>query len=380
MRTESGGCLQGGCTIKLQAHGTPARPNIIQVITAPDGGGAERLVRELNRQLPAYGVDSRAVFLTNPNKIALSRREICLGLRSPRSPIAPIKLHRYIGNLAHARLSAIHAHLTHPLYYTAMGLAGGIRRLLYTEHNTHNRRRNIPMMRRMEQKIYRRYDAIICISEGTKTSLERWLADEAVCRRLRVIYNGSRLFSYKAHRQFTPGNLRVVSIGSLTRKKGFDTAIEAIAQIRSIVSEYQIVGAGPEKHLLQKLVHEKGLNDIVRFAGWSENVESYLHNAHVQLIPSRWEGFGLVVVEGLSTGLPIVAFDVPGLHEVLKNTPSARLVRPGAASALSEELKNIHHGFVNGVDYAEEARKRSEQYSMDRMIAAYARLYRRILK
>jgi len=67
-----------------------------------------------------------------------------------------------------------------------------------------------------------------------------------------------------------------------------------------------LIGEGPKRKQLEKLIHQEQLQSKVRLLGWFGNIEEYLHAADIQFIPSLWEGFGLVAVEGVSTGLAVV--------------------------------------------------------------------------
>ena len=89
--------------------------------------------------------------------------------------------------------------------------------------------------------------------------------------------------------------------------------------LKSLISSYTIVGSGPDLEKLQYLSKACGVQDIVNFVGWSDNPGEYYRNSDILLIPSHWEGFGLVAVEGMSTGLPIIASNVEGLNEVVSS-------------------------------------------------------------
>src|SRR5690606_23220413 len=120
---------------------------------------------------------------------------------------------------------------------------------------------------------------------------------------------------------------RLVSVGSLSSKKNFETSVRAISVLREYVSSYTIIGEGPERKNLERIISDYKLEDVVKLVGWSDSIEPYLSEADIQIIPSLWEGFGLVAVEGMSTGLSIVASNVAGLREVVDpRSPAVTLV------------------------------------------------------
>ena len=351
--------------------------HVIHIITSPTGGGAELLVRELNKKLPEYGISSTAIFLTNKDQTELSENEISFDLSSVRSPLAPFKIQKYLRKYS-PECTIVHCHLTYPLYYLSMPSIANHFLKIYTEHNTYNKRRKVSLLRPLEKVIYKQYDKIICISQATHSMLLQWIGNEfSYCAD--VINNGARLFDFKASRVRDSDGVRLVSVGSLTQQKGFDIALQAVSKVQCPVSRYVIIGKGAEKEWLEKQAASLGLSDVVNFVGWCDDIESWLHESDLMLIPSRWEGFGLVSVEGLSSGLPLVASNVPGLNEILNDLDAARLVEPGNPSSMAEAIDSLWSQYNQLDQLAIEARKRAEMYSLDVMTQEYAKAYHEVL-
>lgn len=113
--------------------------------------------------------------------------------------------------------------------------------------------------------------------------------------------------------------------------------------------------------------------------GWSDDIEAHLHATDIQLIPSQWEGFGLVAVEGMSTGLPVVASNVDGLREVLAEpNPSVTLVNhPESVDewvlAIRKAIADIHK--KGAVSLAYSSRKQAEKFTLDQMAERYLGVY-----
>lgn len=355
--------------------------NIIHIITSPQGGGAELLVREINRQLLDDNINSEAVYFTNPDNLKLQANEYCLNLDSPRSINAIISLRNYIkSRLKYNSKIILHSHLSWPLYYTVISTIGFNCKLVYTEHSTYNKRREYKILKNLEKIIYRQYDKVICISEGVKQSLNDWLNDKHIYNKYRVIYNGSRLFNKKPSRRLrTDNKISVISIGSLAKHKGFHISIRAISQIRSQIHKYHIIGEGPERESLDKLIQKYDLSDIVELHGWVDNVEPYLHDSDISIIPSLWEGFGLVAIESLSAGLPVIASNVPGLNEIFgEEDCPAILIERGNVSELIQAIQVFQSKLIKGIDYRHTAITCANKFSLERMMGRYALLYREI--
>lgn len=353
--------------------------SVIHVAPAPDGGGAERLVRELTARLPAHGVQAQAIFYHNPRGVELTARECSLELRSVRglSALGSVRNALRERGVEHGSY-LVHGHLTWPLYHLALlrdQIAGP---LVFTEHNTYNRRRKNLWFRPLERIVYRRYERLVAISEGARESLSGWLGELDLSASICTIENGSRMLPLHQRKSWSGGPVRLVSVGSLSLQKGFDVALRAILGLGDRVERYTIVGEGPERERLKTLVEELGLQDKVRIVGYCNDVMPYLHEADLGVISSRWEGFGLVAVEALSTGLPLVASDVPGLRDVVADCDATVLALPEDAAELENRLRYAIDHLVGRGDIAVAARVRAEQFGINTMVARYANLYKRM--
>ncbi|WP_152207594.1 glycosyltransferase family 4 protein [Marinobacter changyiensis] len=356
---------------------------VLSFISSPSGGGAELLVRELHKIYKSKGFSSR-VFYFNGILRDLDSDEQIMGVRT-RDPLNIFRIRREIKKelLFVDKKLIVHAHLTWPFFYVALaslGLKNVI--FIYTEHNTTNRRRRVPFLKYLERFFYSRYSRIICISEGVFSSLASWVGN-ILQKRLTIVPNGSRIFSFRS-RPALKGRLpRLVSVGSLTYKKNFITLIRALSYVTDEFERYIIVGEGPERLRLEKLVREFDLEGKVSLVGWSDSIETYLQDADIQLIPSLWEGFGLVAVEGMSTGLPIVASNLDGLREVLDpSSISVELVDnfedPEAWNAAIRRL--IVRAEEKGLAVlASSARNQAEKFNMDTMASGYLNVYQELL-
>ncbi|WP_111640052.1 glycosyltransferase [Marinomonas shanghaiensis] len=354
--------------------------NILHVITAPCGGGAEVLVRELVSRMNDNDVQSSALYFNTNSPCAKNlvlepnESSLNVGFRDPKAILLlrgvikkQLELH---DNLI------VHVHLIWPMLFVSLAVIGLPVKLVYTEHATSNSRRKYPLLRYIEKLFYRRFERVVCISAGTKLALDQWLGSKLAAKN-EVIFNGSRLYSVKVRR--CPNNtINFISIGSLVGHKGFDRTIRALAEWRNKDWQYLIVGEGHERHSLETLIATLELSDKIKLIGWSDQIEQHLHTADIQLVPSHYEGFGLAAVEGMSTGLPIIAANVSGLNEVLAGAGQAGYLVDNPDSD-SEWLDAIELGLTalqqNTEQVVQDARNNAEQFSLDRMVKNYKKAY-----
>ena len=356
------------------------RPTVVNVITRPSGGGAEFLVRHLHRYLQENQFESRLIFLESDGQ-PLETNEIALpyGVRSPANIWALRRLLRRL-KATHPKL-VVHAHLTWAQLFTVLASLGLGIPLVSTEHSTSNRRRLLPMFCYVERLFYSAFHEIICISAGVYASMTKWLGNQA-SERLHTIHNGARIYPMVCRPCLNGRKARLVSIGSLTEKKNFSTAIKAVGRVRDQIEKYVIIGCGEEHNKLATIIAEEELLDVVELVGWQADPSPWLCASDIQLIPSRWEGFGLVAVEGMSTGLPVIASDVDGLREVVACTGRGCLFIQDPLSA--EAWSNGITTMIDCVRADKEAEiprlahENASRFSLDVMCHSYAQTYKRV--
>lgn len=300
---------------------------IVNIISSIKGGGAEIIVNELHTRYLEKNLRSYVIYFTGKDKI-LKKNHYFLNL-NPRNPIGILYLRKILKKIAYRTNNEviIHAHLTWPFFFTILALLGIKNvKLFFTEHDTINKRRKIPFFYIIDRLFYSRYSSIICISKGVYSKLAEWVGIK-IKKKLKIVHNGSRLYSLSNRSSLKNRLPRLVSIGRLISKKNFSVTINAISEIKNEIECYKIIGEGSDRKKLEKLIKSLKLEKKVKLIGWTENVEKYLQEADIQLIPSEYEGFGLVAAEGMSTGLPVVASNIEGLKEVLgKPNPSVVLI------------------------------------------------------
>ena len=133
----------------------------------------------------------------------------------------------------------------------------------------------------------------------------------------------------------------LISVGRLVRRKSLDTVLAAMARCGMDHVHALLVGDGPEADNLKRQAVELGLADRVHFPGFvSAAVKSQLlANADIFVLPSLHEGFGIVYVEGMSAGLPVIAGRQGGQVDYLEDGKTGYLIETGDADTLAERLK-----------------------------------------
>lgn len=339
-------------------------------------GGSERHLLSLLPALAKVGVEPVFVGLDVPSPEGDRFYERLaapyLRLPSPRDvdPALAVRLSRTLRRL---RPDLVHTHLVHADVYGAFaGLP-----VVSTKHNDDPFRRG--PFRLVERLLARRARALIAITD----SLARFLVDEVglPAEKVRVVRYGldepPEPWAPNATVRIPEGARVLLVVGRLAEQKGIDVAVAAMPAIRAAHPEAVLVvlGEGP---LHDRLVAQAG--DGVFFAGKAGDVAEWLRRADVFVHPARWEGFGLVVLEAMLAGLPVVASRVSALPELVADGETGLLVPPDDPNALASAVVRLlgDRQLAARLGEAGLARARAE-FSVDRMARDTLAVYRAAL-
>jgi glycosyltransferase involved in cell wall biosynthesis len=132
---------------------------------------------------------------------------------------------------------------------------------------------------------------------------------------------------------------RIGTTARLDRQKGLDVLLEALPRIPDV--ELEIVGDGPERAALEALAIATGVADRVTFAGWSDHARDWLGRWDAFVLPSRYEGLPLAMLDAMLAELPVVAADVGSVREAVEDGSTGLLVPPDDAPALAAAVRRV---------------------------------------
>ena len=238
-----------------------------------------------------------------------------------------------------------------------------------------------------EQAILRRAKAIIVTS---KLYLESSAALAPWHDKVQVIPLGLGATSTSIQSCNWPKNtgivapLRLLAVGRLAYYKGHDILLHALAKIPAAV--LLLVGSGERESALKQLAQDLGIAARVRFAGAIDDAElaAAYASADVFCLPSieRSEAFGLVLLEAMRSGLPVVASAIPGsgVGHVVRDGETGLLVTAGDANALANALSRLHEDRDFRMHLGQSGRQRwHEEFSMQAVAAQTQKLYQAML-
>ena len=140
-----------------------------------------------------------------------------------------------------------------------------------------------------------------------------------------------------------------------------------------------LVGEGPLRNECELLVNVLGLEERVFFLGNRNDVESILKTADLSILSSKWEGFGLVAVEGMATGKPVIASNVTGLSEVVEG--AGLLFEKGNELQLANIIKCLllseNLNYYNEI--SQKCKIRAQQFDINTMVSKSISLYNNLM-
>lgn len=242
-----------------------------------------------------------------------------------------------------------------------------------------------PRLNRMLMRLlYRRIDVYLAVSEGVKRDMASQFGIPDT--RIVTVYNGfdRRMVLERAGEPLSAGEqelfrcdgLVLITVGRLMEQKGHDDLLKAFALLRQSVScRLILVGEGDRLDELRRLAEELGIADHVEFSGWTSNPFKLVAAADVFVLSSRYEGFPNVLLEAMALGKAVVSTDCPsGPFEILGGGRYGMLVPPGDHRALAEALHTICTDEAVRNDLQQRSRERAEDFTLERMVAAYEAL------
>ena len=228
-------------------------------------------------------------------------------------------------------------------------------------------------------------DAIVVNSRSTKRTLlenNPWLPQT----KIRVVPHGIDTSKYQSGNPVVlraalglPASAFVVGfVGRLSGQKGVSVLLAAIEKIASNDRNvhFVIAGIGTLEKKVVDFVKSSGLGDVVHFLGFRDDVPALMQTFDLLLVPSLWEGFGLVLIEAMSAGVPCIASNVSSIPEILEDGINGLLVPPGDVDALVKAVDRLRRDQALRKRLGDAGKRTvDEKFTIDRMMTGYEELF-----
>lgn len=323
-------------------------------VLLPDlrGGGAERVMLDLAREFVNLGHAVEFVLMqAQGDFLDEAKRDFgVVDLNVRRVRHLPMAIARY---LREKGPHAVIANMWPLTSASVVGKAVSRRRisLLLVEHNTLTRqyktwgRLHSVLLSASMAATYRFANRIAAVSEGSAWDTAR-LA-RVPTSNVKVLHNpipqrlapGPEMRAAADALWGCPSGQRILTVGSLKDQKNHSLLLRAFAELDRLDLRLMLLGQGGNEAALRALASDLGIMERVIFAGFHSDPAPFYATADLFILASDYEGFGNVIVEALSFGLPVVSTDCPsGPAEILQGGRFGRLVPVGDASALARAM------------------------------------------
>ena len=227
---------------------------------------------------------------------------------------------------------------------------------------------------------------VIANSKSTKKSLLKnapWLDPD----RIRVIYNGidpdrfSGPPSHSIRREFSIGDSDFVIgfVGQLDERKGVSTLVKAFSRMPCTGSVLIMAGEGQREQHLKSLAEQTGAPPIV-FTGFRDDIDDIMKAVDILVLPSLWEGFGIVLIEAMAAAKPVITTTLSNMPEIVRHNTDGLLIPADDEEALYSAMKF----FMDNPDRKEEMGKTAQKkvrsyFTVARMVDETEKFFKEML-
>jgi len=363
---------------------------ILYVVTSAGFGGASMHVLQLMRYFSAHGFEIGLVSAPEPKLLGEAEK---LGVKLFVNPYFVRRFHVFNDVRAFIPVrkaikefspDIIHAHSTKagliarfwsavlnvkPIIFTAHGW-------VFTEGREYWKRFLLAQLEKLAGYVT---DKIICVSEfDKKLALKFKVADE---NKLVVIHNGidpTEFLCISRDYRKSSDKVIVTFVGRLAPPKDLFLLIDAVKLVPEV--KLQIVGDGELRRKVERYILKNSLNERVILLGERFDIPNILAESDIFVLPSKWEGLPLTIIEAMMSGLPVVATRVGGVPELVEDGVNGYLVPPGDVNAFADAIRKLACDVRLREIMGKAGQKKAiENFTLDKMLSRVAQVYEEVL-
>ncbi len=364
---------------------------ITLIISTLSCGGAERVLVLLSQGFIAQGHEVSVVTLDSKDsdfyQLPVEVNRLALGIMGQSAnTLEAIKNNfQRIARLRNAIQSTkpdiVISFLRLTNIITILALLGVNYPVIVTEHNDPQIFSYGKLWETLRRLTYRYCTMVVSVSQGVDHGLETLPQHKRA-----VIYNPIIIQENNAIESLPsavdPNKNWLVSMGRLTKQKGFDLLLQAFQKVAPKHSNWQllILGQGELKEQLEKMRDDLGLSDQVVFVGSLQNPFKVLRQAKLFAMASRNEGFPMAHGEALACGLPVIATDCPsGPREMIRHEIDGLLVPNGDINSLAAAMEQLMSDESKRRYLADNAIEVTQRFNLKTIIEKWEELFSQII-
>ena len=356
---------------------------LLILVTDLEVGGVPLLIKNIALGLDGRDFEVHVACLSPPGPIfeelaASGIPTYALNARGPQDFIVAFRLAKLLSCL---RPDVLFTALVHANFMGRLvGRLLGIRRIFSSIHTVEKEKR---WHLQLENLFCRLSNKTVCVSNAVYRQVKE--VCHAPLNQLELILNGVDVEDFNKIEESSikipglfPDRTVLIFVGRLDAVKGVDVLIRAVSILNEKMDTIHllIVGDGAIRSELEALTTKLNLSDKVSFLGTRRDIPSLLRLADIKVMPSYWEGLPVSAIEAMAAGIPVIASNVEGLNEVVRESVTGILVPPGNPEMLAKAIVRC----AANPQLCEEMGKNGKKvamrdFSFQRMITSYKHLF-----
>lgn len=361
---------------------------VLEIIGDPSLAGAPRHLLSILENLDLEKFEISCICPPGPlaGEIKDLRRHIELEVIAMNSRSDFKAISRIRRSIKHLKPDIIHVHGTRAGALGRLASIGLGKPVIYTEHLW---TKNFSLSNKFLNFIHHIggwfLDLFTTQNIAVSAAVKEFMVESSISypEKIAVIYNGIEPTKVRADIFNNPHEIWLGTVATLIPLKGIQYLIQALPLIRREFPEVklEIIGEGPYKNHLVRLVKKKKLENFVRFAGFQTDVEKNLAKLDLYIQPSLSESFGLAIVQAMSVGLPVIATRTGGIPELITEGKSGLLVEPARLDELVDAVAKVIRDRGLALRMGEMARRESMiRFNLKDMIEEVENIYEKVAK
>jgi glycosyltransferase involved in cell wall biosynthesis len=372
---------------------------VLHIIPSLNKGGAERITLDICKELAVRSDCEVLLVLMEDDRSYEIPVQLTYKVTSSRIKLSVWKKNRYQLSDLNQIINTFKPNVIHSHLFEAELLSRSILKkdIIYISHVHDNIIQFSPFQSQISLKrkisdyyerfwIFSRYrktnNRFISISSDTTDYLKQVLPDSF----LPSIFPLSNAINYPRFyngliRMVCQNKIRLIAVGSLVAKKNQKLLIEIADILINNETDFEMVilGDGPERPILEEQIALRGLTSCVRLLGNVDDVSTYLNKATCFVHPAIYEPFGLVLLEAMAAGLPVVSLDGGGNRDIMVDGKNGFLIEENDAHIFVEKIHYLHSHPNQYIKMSVFAQNFAKQYDISLYIDQLMKFYHQCL-
>ena len=176
----------------------------------------------------------------------------------------------------------------------------------------------------------------------------------------------------------TGQTFELLFVGRLVVQKGIADLIQTMKYLKNPDIHLTIIGDGMDREMFERMVVENNLSDSILFKGqiqWGEELWKEMQAAHCLILPSYNEGLGMVCVEAMANGLPVIGSNQGGIPDIVKDSKNGLLIEPGNIPAIAEAILRLYEDEMFRRELANHAIKTAKENTRESQLKKFEDAY-----